>query len=239
MESRILALADRVAATSPDYLQTSAALAPYRDKCRVIPLGLDPARLEAAGAKPEWMPKRSFGATVLSVGRFTYYKGFEHLVRAAARLEDTCLVIAGKGPLKDNIRKLADDLGLSGRIIMPGEVEDRDLAWLYENCDAFCLPSVERTEAFGMVLLEAMSRGLPLVTAAVPGSGMNFVNLDGETGLIAPPADHKALASALREVLKPGVRESMSRSCRRRFADHFHIDPVRRKLDEVYEDVLR
>ena len=237
MEKRILSMADAVIATSPDYLETSAALAPFKRKCRVIPLGLDPARLEAAGERPEWMRKERFSSTVLSVGRFTYYKGFEHLVRAAAELEDACFVIAGKGPLKDDIRKLADGLGLSGRIIMPGEIEDHELAWLYENCDAFCLPSIERTEAFGMVLLEAMSHGLPLVTTGVRGSGMNYVNRDGETGLIVPPADHKALAAALKEVLKPGVRKSTADSCRRRFADNFHIEPVRGQFDQLYEEL--
>lgn len=239
METRVLKLARAVIATSPDYLQTSEPLSRIAGKCRAIPLGLDPARLAVPSGPPRCLPPGDFDATILSVGRFTYYKGFEHLIRAIADAPGLRAVIAGQGPLRSRLRALAAELGVAGRVIMPGAVDDQELVALYRACDVFCLPSVERTEAFGLVLLEAMAHGLPLVTTHVRGSGMNAVNQNGVTGLAVPPADHRALAQALRTVaLDNGKRMAMSEACMKRFADAFHINSVRQAIDNLYELLL-
>jgi glycosyltransferase involved in cell wall biosynthesis len=102
----------------------------------------------------------------------------------------------------------------------------------------FCLPSVERTEAFGLVLLEAMSQGLPLVTTRVPGSGMNAVNEHGVTGLSVPPADPKSLGHALRAITGGNEEhQKMAEACRKRFSERFDIGPVAQKIEKLYASI--
>lgn len=239
MESRVLKLADAVAATSTDYQRHSEPLSRVTNKLGVIPLGLDPSRLDFPDKAPSYLPTGDFRATVLSVGRFTYYKGFEHLIRAAAKLEGVRVVIAGSGPLAGKLAGLARELGVADRVVMPGEVDDAELAALYRVGDVFCLPSVERTEAFGLVLLEAMSQGLPLVTTAVAGSGMNSVNEHGVTGVSVTPSDPEALAKALDSMLSDKAKlDEMAAACKQRFKELYHIDRVRERFDELYASLL-
>lgn len=236
LEQALLRRARRIVVTSRPYLETSQPLARHRDRCRVVPLGLDPARFvgrdqEAAQAPPD------AGPMLLAVGRFAYYKGFEHLVRAAALLPGVRVVIAGGGPLWPAMRRLVDGLGLAGQVELPGPVDDATLHRLLAGCQVFCLPSVERTEAFGMVLLEAMAFGRPLVTTAIPGSGMGYVNQDGITGIAVRPGDPQALAAAVRRLLDDdGLRCGMGRAARERFAAEFHIRPAARRISAVYAE---
>jgi len=238
IEGRALTLAKAVIATSRDYLDSSAPLSSFRNKCRVIPLGLDTCRLAAPGGPPRCLPNADGQPTLLAVGRFTYYKGFEHLIRAVADSPGMRLVLAGSGPLFADLRALAGKLGASERIIMPGSVDDAELMALYRACHVFCLPSVERTEAFGLVLLEAMSQGLPLVTTRVPGSGMNAVNEHGVTGLCVPPADPGSLALALTALAgDKALRQQMAEACRKRFSERFDIGPVARNIEKLYASI--
>lgn len=245
LETLLLKRADRVIATSRAYRDTSKPLAGFKDKTRVVPLGIDPSRLAGApGARdpealePEAGNPETAGAafTVLSVGRFAYYKGFEYLVRAAERVAGVRFVLVGDGPRFSAVKKLVRQKGLEGRVRLPGQVDADRLRALFAACDLFCLPSVERTEAFGMVLLEAMSLGKPLVTTRVPGSGMNAVNVHGVTGLQVPPADADALAAAIETLHgdRAGCRQ-MGAAARRRFEGHFSISSVEPQITSLYK----
>lgn len=235
-EKRLLVRSHTIICTSKPYLDSSLSLRPFRDKCRIVPLGLNPDRFllhpEADGP-----PLAEGGFFVLSVGRFAYYKGFEHLIRAATRLPEARFCIAGDGERYHQMQQLVRDLSLSDRIDLPGQVSHSRLVDLLRSCDLFCLPSVERTEAFGMVLLEAMCCGKPLITTAIPGSGVSVVNKPGLTGLQVPVNDPEALAQAIRTYIQhPEIRIKMGRQACERFHNNYHIQHTVKLIDDIYAD---
>ncbi|NJB68663.1 rhamnosyl/mannosyltransferase [Desulfobaculum xiamenense] len=237
-ERMLLERADAVIATSAPYMQTSAALRRVRGKCRVVPLGVAPERVEFSLRERDGAG-RGRVPMVLAVGRFAYYKGFEHLVHAMRGLEDARLVIAGDGPMRGRVEALVDALELGCRVSLPGRVSDEELRRHWSEATVFCLPSIERTEAFGVAMVEAMAYGLPVVSTDIPGSGVGFVNHHGVTGLVVPPGDASALADAIGTLLDDAAgREAMGRAARKRFDEFFHIGPVRESVSDVYGELL-
>ncbi len=234
LEHLPLARADRVIATSGQYLETSRPLQNVSEKCSVIPLGLDPGRVQPAD--PAAVARvRGNRPLVLAVGRFSYYKGFDRLIRAIGQVPEAGLCIIGEGPLRGHCLQLVSDLGLGDRVDLPGMLPEEDLWQHYAACDVLCLPSIERTEAFGMVLLEAMACGKPLVTTTVAGSGMSFVNVHELTGLHVPPEDPVALAGALSELVgNPEKAIEMGRAGQKRFRENFAMDAVAQRIDGLY-----
>jgi len=200
---RALAAARLVAIGSEQLLRTSRELRGFEAKTRVIPFGIPPERFTrtaAVEARVVELKARWGGEpVVLAVGRMVGYKGLDVLLRAASGLEAR-VVLVGDGPEAPRLRSLAGP-----RVEFAGRVPDADLAAYYHAADVFCLPSVSVAEAFGIVLLEAMACGLPLVTTALP-TGVSAVNRDGVTGISVPPGDAPALAEALRALLTDGAR---------------------------------
>lgn len=242
-ERALLRRADVVVATSQPYLDSSDALRGVRRKCRVVPLGLSPERVGAALGPTGNADRTASGEEprpmIFSVGRFAYYKGYEHLVRAMVDVPEARLVIAGSGPRHEAVSRLVEQYDVPCRVSAPGHVDEVELRKLFAMCDVFCLPSIERTEAFGVVLLEAMAHARPLVTTAIPGSGVNWVNKHGETGLVVPPGDPAALSEALRWMMAhPEERQRMGERARKRFVEQFHIVAVQKAMDDVYYDAL-
>jgi glycosyltransferase involved in cell wall biosynthesis len=233
-ERRSLSLARRVIATSPPYAASSRTLAPWQDKCVTVPLGLDLVRYpEDPGIS------RTAEPTVLSVGRFSYYKGYETLVKAARLVPAARFVLVGDGPLHTKIRDMVRESGLGDRVRLPGALPDPELRQALQRATVFCLPSVDRAEAFGMVQLEAMRYGLPVVGTAIPGSGVGWVNRDGVTGLVVPPGDETALAEALERLLSgPAERAAMGAAGRRRLEEEFTIERTATAIDAVYAQAL-
>jgi glycosyltransferase involved in cell wall biosynthesis len=199
--ARTLHAARRVIATSPQMASRSPWLAPLRAKVEVIPISIDVAHWDALLALPIVLPPEVPADTLprplyLYVGRLAYYKGLPGLLRALVGLAGT-LVVAGSGPLLQPLRQLARTLGV--RVQFVEHADDRTVSALYRLADVFVLPSDSRAEAFGMVLLEASLHGLPLVSCRV-GTGVEFANLDGRTGLQVGPGDVAALHAALRRL---------------------------------------
>ena len=176
-EQAVLEHADRIVATSQTYLEASEPLAEWHYKCSAVPLGIK-TDLQALSLKPEALPWQGDGVRLLSVGRLAHYKGFETLVRAVAASEGVQLVIAGQGESMAQLQALAATLTPAGqlsRIHLLGEVSEGLKHQLLDSCEAFCLASRERTEAFGVVLLEAMVHAKPCLVANLQGSGMPWV----------------------------------------------------------------
>lgn len=218
LQDWLLRRADAVIATSPPYAEASKALRRYRDKTVVIPLGIgepqvDGAQLQAVRARVGGRP------LVFALGRHTYYKGFDVLLRAAAQLPPEVLtVIGGDGPERAGLQRQLEELGLQDRVWLPGRLSDAELHAWYATADVFCLPSVARSEAFGVAMVEAMAAGKPVLATQLPGSGVPWVNREGETGLNVPPGDAEALAAALRRLLGDAkLRERLGQGARRRF----------------------
>ena len=244
LERALLRRADEVIATSPPYLESSRVLQSFRDKCRVIPLGLDPARLEPSGTATAtasvW--RKDDRLKVLAVGRLSRYKGFEVLLRAAARVADVEVVIVGEGQERRRLerylhREFGDEAGQRLRLI--GSVDDAGRNRLMAGCDVFCLPSVNRGEAFGLSLVEAMAAGKPQIATRVPGAGMDWVVEEGRTGWMVRSGEAGELAALLARLARQrSILREAGRQARQRFEQRFRIDAVARQIMAVYESVL-
>jgi glycosyltransferase involved in cell wall biosynthesis len=201
-ERAMLTRASAIITTSLPYAEASRALGPFRKKSFVIRLGLDCARLpnvtqaEIADAKSYW--PLSTKRKVLAVGRLTYYKAFDTLIHAVLRAPDCSVLIGGDGELRGRLEQLVRKLRLQDRVRFLGRISDRRLAAYYSACDVFCLPSIDRSEAFGLVLLEASHYGATIVATDIRGSGVPSV---ARTlgGVLTPVNDIDALAAALSE----------------------------------------
>jgi glycosyltransferase involved in cell wall biosynthesis len=235
-EQALLRRAAAIAATSDAYMDASAALAPWRAKARVIPLGTVDVALPSPRA--DLWPDGD-GLRWLAVGRLSHYKGFDVLLRALADVPDARLAIVGDGECADSLRATARDSGVAARVRFAGSVDDATLLAAYAAADAFALPSVNRGEAFGLVLLEAMRARLPVVASAIAGSGIGDVVADGDTALLVPPGDASALASALARLGDARLRTRMGARGRERFEQRFTLERSAQRWLALYEDVLR
>jgi glycosyltransferase involved in cell wall biosynthesis len=242
IQQKVLKKADKIIATSPQYLETSKQIKNFKDKAVVIPSGLNPKRLkineQALREFDKIKEKINNKKVVLAAGRLVEYKGFEYLIEAGQFLkDDTVVLIAGRGPLYEALKNKIEKLNLKDKILLLGRVNN--VSVYMKNCDLFCLPSVSRNEAFGLVLVEALYFGKPLVTTNVEGSGMNYVNKHNETGLVVPPKNSKALAEAINTILSnEKLYEKFSKNALERFKE-FEIDSVSDKILNLYQEVLK
>ena len=228
----------RVVASSPVLIEQAAALAPYRSRCVVVPFGLrDPAgEPEATDPSVEFVRAVWNGPVVLFVGRLVPYKGVGVLLRALQKLR-AAAVIVGDGPLRDGLEREASARGLDGRVFFLGRCSDASVAAWYRSCDVLALPSTTAAEAFGLVQLEAMARGKPVVSTRL-ASGVPWVNQDGVTGLTVPPDDADALRMALARILDDDdLRRRMGEAGRRRFLAHFTLDRMVLRTTALYAEV--
>ena len=234
---RVLARANRVLATSPTYASTSAFLA-NRPNVSVIPLGIDPSPFRTAD-RAEAIRRYGGGPNVVFVGRLRYYKGLDVLLEAMTLLEHARLLIAGTGPMESTWRRKAFNLGVSDRVTWLGAVPAEELPLVYAAGDVFALPAVARSEAFGIVQLEAMAAGLPVVTTDV-GTGTSWVTVHEETGLVVAPSNAAALADAIERLLDdPERAKAMGAAGRQRVLERFTLERVLDEVERVYADVSR
>ncbi|HOL93866.1 MAG TPA: glycosyltransferase [bacterium] len=238
LRDRFLRKADVILATSPNYLESSDTLRRFRDKCAVIPFGVPVARFAPTGEIKDLAQviRRRYGTgLVLFVGILRYYKGLHYLIEAMQHVEGK-LVIVGDGPLLPGLIAFAQKQPHAERIIFVGQVES--VVPYYYAADVFCLPSIYRSEAFGLVLVEAAACGLPLVSTEL-GTGTSYVNRHGETGLVVPPQDPAALAGALNTLLaNPNLRHVYGAAARRRVQDLFTQEAMGRQILETYRRIL-
>jgi len=228
----ILDSADLIVASTPRYVETSPWLYPVREKCVIIPYGIDHTRFTASTRQ------LASELTLLFVGRLRYYKGLDTLLYALPSLPGVRLTVVGDGPMKKAWEQLTDELDLRDRVTFAREVTDKDLPTYYHTADLFILPANARAEAFGIVLLEAMASGLPCVTTEL-GTGTSWVVQDGVTGLVVPPRDPRALAEAIWSLLDaPQRRAAMGRAARARVEAEFTRERMIARVQAVYEKAL-
>ena len=233
LERRLLRRAASIIASSPTYLATSQYLTEVREKCSVIPLGLRNDRLNIAGNDGEELSHAEF--RILSVGRLTYYKGHSLLLKAVASIPDATVYVVGEGDERSDLDRLVREYGVEDRAFLLGGVSEERLVKLYKECDCFCLPSIERTESFGIVLLEAMAFGKPCVVSDVCGSGMSWVVQHEVTGLHFKSGSVESLAAVLRRLKGDAeYRQRLGQAGLRRFKEHFSISKISEQILELY-----
>lgn len=239
-ESALLRRAAAIICSSPDYLDSSRPLRPWRDKARVIPLGIDPDRIAAGNAPPgpegPWAGDDAL--RVLVVGRLAHYKGHRFLLQALRRVDGVRVAIAGSGELDRPLRRLAERLGVADRVTFLGHAGTASLNALLHACDLVCLPSTARTESFGLVLLEAMAAARPVIASNVPGSGMPWIVRTAGHGLLAEPGDAASLARALETMKDASLRERLGAAGRRALKEQFHVARVAERIDLLYRELL-
>ena len=228
---RLLDRADAIVAATPNYVASSPTLARYRDRTHVIPYGIPIGGFERRDDAVAALRERFGERMVLGVGRLVYYKGFEHLVEAM-RAVDGHLVIVGTGPLRRPLEERVRALGLEDRVTLVGGVDDA--VPFYHAARVFVLASIARSEAFGIVQIEAMACGRPVVNTQLD-SGVPFVSRDGESGLTVPPADPAALAAAVNRLLDDAaLRETMGGAARARVEREFSQEAMVRRFLALY-----
>jgi rhamnosyl/mannosyltransferase len=174
---------------------------------------------------------------ILAVGRLVYYKGFENLI-AAMRDVNARLLLAGDGPLREKLQRLASESGAGGKVVFLGEIQNDEIAPYYHAASVFVLPSVARSEAFGIVQIEAMAAGKPVVNTCLD-SGVPFVSLDQVTGLSVPPGDTCALAAAINRLLDDdALRSRFGDAARARAESEFSVEIMKGRILSLYRQVL-
>lgn len=229
---RFLDRVDHITVTSPNMLAHSRHLEPYADKTSIVPLSIDPDDFG-----PFDGPKHDQSRpTLLFVGRLSYYKGVEYLVDAMVDV-DADLLVVGDGDRREAIERRVREKNLDGDVTLLGRVSDRKLRDCYEEADVFVLPSIAPSEAFGVVQLEAMACGLPVVNTDLP-TGVPWVSRDGETGRTVPPEDAAALAGAINDLLDdPSLRRRYGSNAVDRVERHFTRDVMLDRMADIYDAV--
>lgn len=239
-ERALLKHAQAVIATSKAYLEASRALQPWRDRTTMIPLGMATQRLRPPTKPQHDWPEGTTGLRLLAIGRLTYYKGFATLLQALAACPKARLLIVGEGQDRGSLERQIQDLDLSRRVRLLGRCPDDEVFALLAACDTLCLPSLDRSEAYGLVLLEAMYYGRPVIASDVPGSGIGWVVRTGQHGLLAPPGDVTALAQCIETMTHdPARRAEFGAAGRRHFAQHFDIQRTIPALLQVYHRITQ
>jgi len=225
-------------ASSPNYVESSPVLSRNRDRCRVIPFGIIPDSFRTHDGETIAKIRQRYGRRIiLAVGRMVYYKGFEYLIRAMKGIRGHLLIV-GDGPQRMELERLAAVCGVLDRISFLGRVSQEEMIAYYHAADVFVLPSIARSEAFGVVQLEAMACGKPVVNTAL-STGVPYVSLDGVTGITVPPADAGALTVAINRLLDdPYLRAKFGAAATRRARDEFNAELMGRRTLEVYREVL-
>jgi len=240
LQNWLLKRSERIIATTPSYIEASPYLFPYRAKCVAIPIGIPQPNADLS--RVEEIRKQYAGKTVVfSLGRFVYYKGFEYLIRSAHELDDSyVIVIGGDGPLREEMQTYINHHGLQKKVFLPGKIDDRSLGAYFAACDLFCLSSVEKTEAFGIVQLEAMSFAKPVIATKIEGSGVSWVNEDGKSGLNVPVKDPGAIAEAIKKITKnSNLYGEMSHNARQRYLTHFTLTTMIANIQTLYNELYR
>jgi rhamnosyl/mannosyltransferase len=241
-ENLVFRRAAAILAASPTYMASSLMLQRHAGRVQLVPYGLDlepilypgPAarrharRLREQHGSPLW----------LCVGRLVYYKGLNTALEALRHVPGRLLII-GEGPLARPLRHQARERGLGDRVVFLGRASSDELVGAYHAATALWFPSNARSEAFGLVQVEAMASGCPVINTDIPGSGVPWVSRHEESGLTVPVGDAGALAQAAWRLLtEPGLRERLARGARKRACREFDADTMANRTLEVYRSVL-
>lgn len=237
---RLLTRADKVVATSPNYIKGSPWLSSVSQKCVVIPNCIDENRLLVTDVEKEKVKelraKNKDKIVCLAVGRHVPYKGLEYLIKASKLLDERFIIeIAGQGPLTPKLHELAKG---DSKVRFLGLVGEHELKIHLMSCDIYVFPSITKNEAFGVALAEGMYFGHPAITFTIPGSGVNYVNINGQTGVEVPNRDIKGFANALNELAKDHkLRNEYGIKAQERVKNHFLFSQFKQNVNTLIKEI--
>lgn len=235
---KMLRRADCIIAATEGHINGSDYLPQFREKCRVIPYGITPEDYLSVRRRPVISELCNYPGSVkvFFTGRLVYYKGVDVLLKAFKNVKGCELFIAGTGELEYSLKQYAETHRIDSRVHFLGFLPDEKLRQAYADCDIFVLPSVAKSEAFGIVQLEAMIYGKPVINTALP-SGAPCVSIDGQTGITVPPLDSKALADAINRLAADReLRESLGNNAAERVKLCFNEKNVIREIYGVLSE---
>lgn len=236
LQNWLIRRADRIVGTTPVYVAQSPHLVSAQEKVTYLPIGIKDDMAAPCPACAESGTKEVF-----ALGRLVEYKGFRYLVEAAKWLPDGYrVVIGGEGPLREELEGIIASESLEGRVKLEGRLSDEAAREHFNSCAVFVLPSIMKTEAFGIVQLEAMSCSRPVVATTIEGSGTHWVNKHGVSGLNVPPEDASALAAAIQDICEDrGRHAAFCSGARRRYEELFTYDRMIEGALGIYEDYIK
>jgi len=240
LQRAFLKKVDKIIVATKNHIRFSEVLQEFQDKIEVIPYGIDPENFsmnENIEMQVERL-KEQHGNFSLFVGRLVGYKGLDILIRSMQEVKHPLLIV-GEGPNRDQLVDLAYRLGVDDRVKFIGKVENQDtFTALFHACQVLVLPSISAAENFGIVQIEAMCCGKPIITSNLK-SGVPVVGQMGATSILTPPGDHEALADALNHLLKnPKLVEIMGRKGQARFHEMFTLEKMINSHLNLYTSLL-
>jgi rhamnosyl/mannosyltransferase len=237
---KFIKIVDKIIVASPQQIENSVFLKDLKEKCIVIPFGIDISQFQMDDRRKEEVRKikNTYGdRIVLYVGRLVYYKGVEYLIKAMQDV-NAKLIIIGKGPLENTLRQVVDNLNLNNKIIFLNNISDEQLKVFYHACDFFILPSIANSEAFGIVQVEAMACAKPVINTNL-SSGVPWVSIHGETGITVQPENSHVLANAMNLLLNnANLREKYGENARRRAEKEFSKEVMLQRILAVYKNLI-
>lgn len=239
MMLKALDRADSILSTSQAYISTSRTLARYQHKVAIIPYGIMPEKFTHPNNDlVKSIQCKHANPIILSVGRLVYYKGHECLIRAMKKVPNAKLIIIGEGPLKSKLERQIIEEHLEDRVALMGKVSEEELSGYYHACEMFVLPSIARSESFGIVQLEAMASGKPVINTKLD-SGVADVSLHEKTGLTVNPQDYSGLAHAIGRLLSnPSQAKAFGEAGRERVFREYDARQKTAEIFKLYEKIL-
>lgn len=232
----MLKKADLIIGTSDAYIKGSPHLKHVLEKTQACPIGV--AQVIPIEEDVQYIRKKyNYKKIIFSVGRLVEYKGHRYLIDAAKELSDEFIIlIAGEGPFKKRLEQQIISEHLENKVQLLGRLSNEELHNHYGACDIFCLSSIWKSEAFGLVQIEAMSCGKPVIATLIDGSGVPWVNKHRYSGLNVKPKDSSAIANAIIEItMDKTLYKTFSQNALQRYKDFFTKEKMLARCEDIYK----
>ncbi len=234
---RMLKKAYKIVATSPLYIDKSDFLPMFKDKITVVPNAINEKRLVVTeeNVKEAQEIRKKYDGCVLgfNLGRHVPYKGLKYLIKASEKIDSNVrILLAGTGPLTEQLKKQAAG---DEKIIFLGLIPIQKIVSYFLACDMILFPSITKNEAFGIALAEGMYFSKPAVTFTIEGSGVNYVSVNGVTGIECPSFDTDAYAAAVNRLAEDEqLRAEYGNNARERVIGNFTSAQFKRNIRKLY-----
>jgi glycosyltransferase involved in cell wall biosynthesis len=228
--------AEKIIVSNPNLAKNSPVLRGFQHKREVIPFGIELEKFKKKDEQGIAKIKEKYNDFVLFVGRLSYYKGIDYLIEAMKEVSAN-LVIIGQGALENKLKAKIKELGLENKIFILPPQPEKELINFYQACSVFVLPSIFKSEAFGIVLIEAMACARPLISTEL-GTGTSFVNQNNITGLVVPPKDSLALTRAIAQILSDKkLSQKFAENARKRVEQEFSLEKMLQETERMYNSI--